>query len=280
MRCSGMQFINELFSLMTLVKMGSVVLITVALSLLAESVSPKMAGFLTGFPLGAAVSIFFMGFEISPNFAAESALHTSAGVAATVVFSYCYWRVSAAARELNCVVQILLACFVGSIGYLAAVFILSYFPSNLLLASVLPILSILIFSRIARDIKDVKIDKRVRLSFGLLLVRAFFAASTVVLIISTAKTVGPTWAGLFAAYPNIMLPLVVIIQFTYMPEHAYVIIKNVPKGLISVISYCLTVSIAYPSFGVYVGTAMAYGSATICMLALQFGNDLFHRNRS
>ncbi|MHC1729804.1 MAG: hypothetical protein AB9866_28005 [Syntrophobacteraceae bacterium] len=272
-----MQVINDLFTVMTLVKMGAVVLIVVSLSILAEVVSPRIAGILTGYPLGAAIALFFMGFEIDPQFAAQSALHTSAGVAATVIFGYCYYRMSLHAGKLSVGLQIFLSCLAGLSGYFAAVSLLSFLPSSLLLAVVLPALTILISSRLQKGIRNVRIGKRVSMSPGLLLVRAVIAAITVVFIISSAKLVGPTWAGLFSAFPNIMLPLVVIIHFTYNPEQAYVIIKNVPKGLVSVIIYCLTVSLSYPVYGIYIGTALAYTNATLYLLVTQFGKDLLRR---
>ena len=201
-----MEFLQELLSLMTLVKMGTVVGITVGLSILAEVVSPRFAGVLTGFPLGAAVSLFFIGVEIDPRFAAVSALHTSAGVAATIVFAYCYYRASLLANNLHPVSQILLGCLAGTAGYCVTVFFLSFVHVNILLALLLPAISISAAIFLFRSIDNVKIEKRVRMGFRPLLFRSLFAASTVVLIISTAKFVGPTWAGLFAAYPNVMLP--------------------------------------------------------------------------
>ena len=142
------------------------------------------------------------------------------------------------------------------------------------MAFLFPALSILASIPLFGKIENIRIDKRVRMSFKMLLLRSLFAATAVVLVISTAKMVGPIWAGLFSAYPNIMLPLVVIIHFTYDPEHAYVILKNVPRGLASVITYCLVVSLTYPVYGVYAGTAMAYGMATLYLLVTQFGGNL------
>ncbi len=269
---------NEIFSLMILVKVGTVVVITVALSVLAEVTSPRVAGILTGFPLGAAVTLFFMGLEINTQFAAESALHTSAGVAAAIAFGYCYYKASLMAERLHRVLQILLACIGGTAGYLAAAAVLSFLPANVCLSFLIPAIAIALSSRLFKTIENVKIDKRVAMNPKLLLVRSLFAASTVVLIISSAKFVGPTWAGLFSAFPNIMLPLVIIIQFTYNPEHAYVIIKNLPKGLASLVLYALAVSFAYPVHGIYIGTLLAYGIAAVYLVATQFAKELFRRS--
>ena len=54
----------------------------VGLSLAAEHASPKMAGLLAGYPMGAAIVLFFYGVEVTPEFAAESAVYTLVGMIA------------------------------------------------------------------------------------------------------------------------------------------------------------------------------------------------------
>jgi hypothetical protein len=49
----------------------------------------------------------------------------------------------------------------------------------------------------------------------------------------------------------------------------YAILKNVPKGLISLIIYSITVYIAYPAYGIYTGTALAYAIATLYLAVTQ-----------
>jgi hypothetical protein len=107
-------------------------------------------------------------------------------------------------------------------------------------------------------------------SFPLLAIPFFVLAAAIVIITSTAKFVGPGWAGLFSAFPITMLPLVVIIHFTYGPKHVYSILKNVPRGLGSLVIYSLAVFFFYPSYGIYVGTVMAYALATIYLIVVQF----------
>ena len=70
-----------------------------SLSAVAERVSPRVAGLLSGYPLGAAIALFFMGLEIGPDFAAQSAVYTLVGLVASQVFVYGYYRASAALQR-------------------------------------------------------------------------------------------------------------------------------------------------------------------------------------
>jgi hypothetical protein len=265
------QPLTELFSVVSLVKTATAVSMVVLLSLFAEVVSPRFAGIFSGYPLGAAISLFFMGFEISPAFASQSALYTSVGLVATQVFAYSYYRASLAARKRGRGLDLLLAPLGSLAGYFAAAAILRMLSVSLATAAFLPILFILVFIYLFRDVENIKIEQRVSLSSKSLLFRSVFAAGAIVLITSTAKVVGPRWAGLFSAFPITMLPLVVIIHFTYGPQQVYSILKNVPRGLGSLVIYSLAVFFFYPGYGIYGGTAVAYGLATIYLVVAQVG---------
>ena len=242
----------------------------VVLSLLAEVVSPRFAGILSGYPLGAAISLFFMGFEISPEFASGSALYTSVGLVATQVFAYSYYRASLAAARRRRGLDIPFASLAGLAGFFIAASLLRMLAVSIVTAMLLPTCFIILFIHLFKGIDNVKIEKRVDINLRLLLLRSIFAAAAIVIITSTAKLVGPRWAGLFSAFPITMLPLVVIIHFTYGPKHVHSILKNVPRGLGSLVIYSLAVFFFYPSYGIYVGTVMAYALATLYLIVVQF----------
>ena len=75
---------------LVLIKFGSSILVVLALSAVAERVSPRVAGIISGYPAGIAINLFFFGYEIGPVFAAESALYTAVGLLATQSFVYFY----------------------------------------------------------------------------------------------------------------------------------------------------------------------------------------------
>ena len=56
--------------------------LVLTLSAVAEHVSPKAAGILAGYPAGAAITLFFIGLDISAEFAADSAVYTMMGLVA------------------------------------------------------------------------------------------------------------------------------------------------------------------------------------------------------
>ena len=61
-----------------------------ALSWINERVGPRIAGILAGFPLGIAVSLFFIGVEQGAGFAAEASVSTLGGLGASLAFCCVY----------------------------------------------------------------------------------------------------------------------------------------------------------------------------------------------
>jgi len=272
-----MNVLSEAFSILVLIKMGTAIIMVMVLAFLAETVSTGFAGILSGYPLGAALSLFFMGYEISPQFAAESARYTCLGLIATQTFGYCYHRTSLLARTQSKAHQILYAAIGGLAGYFLAASILRSVQVDLLAAVLLAILAILVFHYLFRSTESSNTQKRTQLNLKVLLLRAGFASCIIVLITLTASFVGPRWAGMFAAFPMTLLPLLVIIHFSYNPGHVQAVLKNFPKGLGAAVAYSLAVALCYPIYGIYAGTAIAYGLATLYLVVIRTV-ELFGRN--
>jgi len=241
-----------------LAKLISSVSIVVLLSWIAEHVSPKVAGLLSGYPLGAAIALFFYGIEVSPEFASKSAVYTMIGLIASQAFVYCYYRASVYFKKFN----IFYSSMIALSGYFLVTWLIHFIKLNRALAVVIPIISIFLFSYLFRKIENMEIQKRLNLSCGLLFLRAIFAGSIILVVTGTAKWVNSTWAGLLSAFPVTLFPLMLIIHSTYGKKYVHTIIKNFPIGLGSLINYALTVSICYPVYGVYLGTFISFMMAT------------------
>ena len=147
-----MHLLSETFPTLVLIKMGTAVIMVVLLSFFAEVVSTRFAGILSGYPLGAALSLFFIGYDLSPEFAAESAPYTCLGLIATQMFAFCYYRVSLLAQTRSKALQILCATLGGLAGYFLAATILQPVRVSLLLALLLPILAIALFHHLFRNV--------------------------------------------------------------------------------------------------------------------------------
>lgn len=258
-------------TLFTAIKVTVSILVVVLLSMIAEWAGPRIAGIASGYPLGAAISLYFIGLENGTAFAARSALFTAAGLAATIAFVGGYLlgiRFSHGRGRLSSLAFSILPAITA---YGLAAWVLSYMPIDWVSAPLITIMAMLLAAWCFRRIPNVTIQQKIRLGFSVTLLRSVFAALVILAITSVARAVGPGWAGLFSAFPITMLPLLVIIQFTYQPNHVRTIIKNVPRGLGSLLIYTMVVSASYTRLGIAWGTLLGYLAATLYLVMLEYG---------
>lgn len=244
------------------IKLLVAIAFVMGLSLIAENVSPKVAGILSGYPSGTLITLFFFGLEVSPEFAAESAVYNMIGLVASLSVVYIYYLTSRYFIKYSIFFSVLFSIM----GYFSVVWLLHFIEINKYIAILLPMAFSFLCLYLFKDIENNVIKKKVKLNYKIIFIRAFFASLLILAITTVPKFVGPSWAGLFSAFPVTLFPLLLIIHFTYSKEHAHTIIKNVPIGIFSLIIYSLSVSIVYPLYGIYYGTLISLAGATIYLL--------------
>lgn len=258
------------FTFFMVIKVLASIAIVVLLSLIAEWAGPRVAGIVSGYPLGAAISLYFIGVENGSEFAARSALFTTAGLAATVTFVAGYLLGIRLTVNHRRVPSLAVSILLGISAYGLSAWVLSIIPVNWVSGPLLAITFMVIAAWCFRGIPDVKIKQKIRLGYAVAFIRAGFAAMVILAITTIAGVVGPRWAGLFSAFPITMLPLLVIIQFTYQPDHVRTIIKNVPHGLGSLVIYAMVVAASYGRMGINWGTLLGYLAATAYLLLIEY----------
>jgi hypothetical protein len=250
--------------MLLLVKIITATLIVVVLSVVAEKASPRVSGLLAGYPLGTALVLFFYGVELGPRFAADAAVFSLLGLVASQTFVYVYYQTSLRVHRYSPLVSSL--CAIA--GFLLVARLFSRLPATPSLSFGVTLASVGLFIFLFRKLPDVAIKRDIHLGPRILLLRSILAAGLIVVITTVAGLVGKSWAGLLSGFPMTLFPLILIIHMTYRPAHVHTIIKNFPKGLGALILYAISVYLLYPRFGIYIGTAAAFGAASLYSLAI------------
>jgi hypothetical protein len=258
----------QIFQGITLIKIAVAVLMVVGLSVLAERVSTRFAGVVSGFPLGAAITLFFIAYEIDPGFAAQSAVYTVFGLIGTIAFVCGYYAGSIVLRGRSGPWAALGSTLGGVALYFAAALLLRRFKVGLPAAVLSTGAAIAVVSCLFYRLKNVRIDKPLRLNTPQLVLRALFSAVVIILITASAGMLGPDWAGLLSVFPMTLLPFVFIIHATYRTEHVWAIIKNIPRGLGAIVVYAVVVALTYSGHGIWWGTLEGYLAAAAYLLLL------------
>jgi hypothetical protein len=238
----------------------------VGLSLVTEHASPRLAGILAGYPLGAAIALFFIGIENGKEFAAQGSVYTLGGLSASLVFVYFYYQVSQKKNRL----EVFSSAMFAIAAFLVAAKLLSQFNLNLFKGFGITLGCICFFSYQFRNIPNVLVRQKVRFTPIVLVARALAAALIILIVTGIAKTVGPNWSGILSAFPITLFPLLLLIHVTYGREQVHTIIKNFPLGLGALMVYVVSVNFFYPVWGVGIGTVMSFVAATLYLIGFSF----------
>ena len=248
-----------------LVKIALSIGMVVLLSFIAERSGPRMAGILAGYPLGIAIALFFIGYEISPEFASRSAVFTQAGLICNLCLTAGYLL----GQRLPGLWGLTGGSVLGVAAFLLTGSLLQWVPGDLPAQLSLTALAIAAFSFAYRALPEQPVRRR-PMTLAVMLLRAVIATAIVVLVTALAHVLPDRWAGLLAGFPFTMYPLLLLMHLAYGPQVVVAIVKHYPQGLGSLMVYALVVALSYVPVGIYWGTALGYLAATL-YLGVFFG---------
>lgn len=199
-----------MFELIFISKIVVSIFAVLGLSFIAEHVSPKVAGILSGYPLGTAIALFYIGLENGEQFAASSAVFTLSGFSASLVLVYVYYQVSLAldnsVKQISVPMNASISSLCSIIAFLFVGLLLTRFELAIIPSVLLSISAIFVFGYLLRKIQDTRVVATTSLKGRGLLLRAIAAAAIVIAITGVAKLIGPNWSGLLSAFPITLFP--------------------------------------------------------------------------
>jgi len=237
--------------------------LVLGLGLVAVRVSPRVAGLLAGYPLGTALALFFIGLEISPGFATQSAIYTLAGFTATLALGGGYLVCGGRTDGIK---GVLMGSLGGLSAWVAVGWSLSHFEFTRFTGTLVTLVAIGVFTWLYRRVPETRVNASGTLSWSALGLRAALATLMIFVITALAHWVPAAWAGTLAAFPVTMLPFLVILHAGYGAAPASTVIKHYPMGLGALLSYTLCVSLTYASWGLAAGTLAGFIVATLWLV--------------
>ncbi len=239
------------------------VLLVLGLSWIAEHVNPRVAGILSGMPLGAVLITFFVGLELGPEFSTTSALYAIPSIISTIAFALGYYftsRIESRLSPLLCSVAGLICYFLVASGLYTITF-------DLLLGVVCSLTCLIIFAYAFHSREQNKVQEKPQMTPMRLMFRSGMAAAFVVTISTIADIVGPRWSGLLIGFPMTFLPFLLIIHITYSAAHVRTIIRNFPLGLVGLLIFLIAVNQTIPLYGVNLAIVLSM-ACSLCYLTL------------
>ncbi|MEM0990635.1 MAG: hypothetical protein AAGK00_17335 [Pseudomonadota bacterium] len=236
-----------------LVKAVWSVALVLGLAFIAERVSTRIAGIVSGAPLNIVLVYVFVGIERGTDHIVQSTPHSMAAFTATLAFVLGYFWAASRIVFLASISSAL----VGLTAFFAVAALLAQFEFSIAGALWVTILTLIFAVWALRRVPFEPIERPVRYTSRLILFRGATAAFLVLLVIAIAQSTGPQWTGLMTGFPGTLLPTLLILHATYAAAPTQALLRNIPLGLGSILIFVLCVRVTYPTLGLLPGTLVA-----------------------
>lgn len=231
---------------------GLVALITLA----GRRWGPAVAGWLSGFPVVAGPTLFFIALDQGAAFAAQAAHVTLMAVLGNVAFGVTYaWMATRHRWPLCAAAGVLAFALVGW------ALVLMHLPPWVALAMALAGLPLA-----ARGMpRTVFVNPGRAVSRWELPVRCAAAGALVTTVTLSASELGPVGSGMLTIFPIMGMVLGVFSHIAWGGQGAIHLLSGLVKGLYAFVVFCFALVLALPPLG----TAAAFGLALGVALVVQ-----------
>lgn len=245
------------------------------LSLFAERLPKQIAGIVLMLPSTFAISLLFLGLTVSPDVVSTFLPVLPISLGASFLFAAIYIHSAAALFAFHKVVAIFLSFIAGSAAWaLLSIPLVLYSFTN----TVLSILGFAIVLGIAHKLIRTRVPscKAVDTSFthGELFVRSLVAGSLISFVVILGAVAGPLWGGLFSVFPAATASSLTMIHLRHNSQVLFHVCYNICYSGPQFIIYAFVAARAFPEFGVWIGSILAYLSAILYCIAVHMSLNL------
>jgi len=236
--------------LLSLIMGGSWVVIS---TVIAERISGRLGGLILGLPTTAVVGLLFIGLTqgVEATLTASVIVPLMSGLYCFFFLAYLVQTKRGFAKGLTIALLIWLVF---------AVVASKLSVTSLIISSIIWLL--LVIGTIWWANKNVQIDNKLipkNIQGGPLWLKAILSGFVISSIVLIGKFAGPTWGGIFAAFPALTVSTFLITIKSGGVEFTRLIAKNIHISTTTTVGlYAILVYFFYPVFGIIPGTIAAY----------------------
>ncbi len=233
-------------------------------TILSERLGTKIGGLIGNMPSNILVSLLFIGWTQTPEFAASAARIVPLAMVIDTIFLFifiiCAKKYGLFSFIPAFLAWILLAYPIGTIAY-----------DNILFGTlVYLIITIFLFYIIEFKLHIPSIEKKEKKSYSLkeLLMRACLSGGVVASAILIAAFLGPTWGGIFSIFPAVMFSTMYLLTKSKGVDFSRAAGKVMLLASTNNIFFAIGIVYTYPKYGLIIGTVLSYLASALCILLI------------
>ncbi|KAB7613905.1 hypothetical protein F9L33_11130 [Amylibacter sp. SFDW26] len=238
----------------------------IILGYIADRGNPRLAGILTGFPIGTAIVASFIAIENGPLIASEASLYSLAALSLNPVFAYSYYIFgSKIAEDFNYKTTLSLALVI----YFIMAIMIANIPWSFTAAVIFLLCTAIFVNYFLNKIESNQKQRPVKITPIILFVRIMLASNIVIIVTNMVELVGPEWAGVFTPFPVTLVPLIAILHSTYGKEAAFSMIKGFGYSFLSTGIYLASITHFFPTLGIITSSLIGFLLAGFYLVGLE-----------
>ena len=240
------------------------------LTLLAERAPRKISGIILMFPSTVVLGYFFLGWTLSPEAVALAVPASIITTGVNIFYIICYLLIANQALRLfqRRIPQIILGLGVSFPLWLAvATLIIHHKPAHLTIALPVYLLLVVLGLLALKKFPDASL-RSFHYTRAQKIGRAIFSGLVISTIVFLGKTLGPFWGGVFAAFPSAITSSLTIFHWYYEPWELASLVRAIPLGSLSTVSFMLVAKFTFPMMGIMGGTIIGLAGSLLVALAL------------
>lgn len=245
---------------------------------IAEKANKNLAGLILTFPSTAIVSFFFMWQVLSEGEFKYALTPVPVTMGISLLFIYAYIKSFQTSDKFtkSTKIQILLAIAISIGFWISCAFLVlkAHVPNIWLSLGVSLLLIVATKLLLNREQLCTQPLPTITYSFLQKLLRMAFSGTVIATTVFLAKTLGPTWGGIFSMFPAAYISSLLMYSPNYNHRFMYRAYYNAPKGIIGLLIFTFAALYTFPVFGNCIGSLISIS------LSLIYSFLLFKLNKS
>jgi len=252
---------------------------TVIVVLLAEvstRVSPVLGGILSGLPLGAGLSVYFISYQEGILFLVRGIPWGISALSSSILFCFFYLITGRRFKSENKLISIAFSSLMGFFSFYISGYLIFKLNLNLLSATIIFFIIFFMNILILRKIKvNQIIKKNKKNSITKLLIRGLMAGITISILTEIASIAGSRWAGILSSFPSTLFALLVVLHFEEQKNLYPSVIYGFSFSVSTLLVFYIACWYLLPKLGLNLGFVVIYFISISYLFLLNKSKNMF-----
>jgi len=235
-------------------------LIVIIIMFIAERYGTKTGGIFGTLPSTIVVAFIFITISQGVNFASQSAAVVPAELGINIIFLFVFSMLARRSLFISISASLLIWAMLSSLIYI--------FDIKNIYISLVIYLTVLFFTFVILErVKKIPSVGSVKIHYTAkkIILRGLLAGVFIAIAVSLSN-IDLVLSGIFSVFPAIITSTMLISVKEHGPDFAAGMAKSMILGISSVMTYATLIHFLYPSYGVIIGSIIAYAASIIVTL--------------